>query len=190
MDLLSPEIRRNPYPAYDQIRSASPLLRDPRSGLWMIFDYESVKRVVTDHDTFSNSPSTAGNRHPKWMIFADPPFHTKLRALIMRAFTPRVVSDLEPRIAELSRTLLDRAIGRGEMDLAEEFSVPLPMMVIAEMIGIPADDWPLFRRCSESILRLSYSIFDPAESAAALTDSCWSPATRSRLTSSTMRCCA
>src|SRR5713226_7845682 len=52
MDLLSPEIRRNPYPAYDQIRSASPLLRDPRSGLWMIFDYESVKRVVTDHDTF------------------------------------------------------------------------------------------------------------------------------------------
>src|SRR5437899_12575144 len=85
MNLLSPEVRRNPYPAYDQIRSVFPLLRDSHSGLWMIFDYEGAWRAVNDHDAFSSSLSTAGRRHPKWMFFTDPPLHTKLRALVMRA---------------------------------------------------------------------------------------------------------
>src|SRR5690349_21688440 len=101
MDFLSPEIRRNPYPAYDRIRSVSPLLHDPRTGLWMVLDYEGARRAMSDHEAFSASPATAGHRHPKWMIFTDPPLHTRLRALIMRAFTRRTVANLEPRIAEL-----------------------------------------------------------------------------------------
>src|SRR5438046_3104345 len=101
MDIFSDDNRRNPYPLYDQIRSASPLMRHPQSGLWMVFDYEGVNQVLTDHETFSS-------RHgPDWIVFTDPPRHTKLRALISRAFTPRSVANLEPRIAELSRELLD-----------------------------------------------------------------------------------
>jgi len=90
-----------------------------------------------------------------------------LRALISRAFTPKVVANLEPRIRELSRELLDRVTARGEMDLAVDYSVPLPMKVIAEMIGIPIQDWPRFNRWSECILKLSYTRSGGAEAAQA-----------------------
>ncbi len=93
----------------------------------------------------------------------DAPAHTKLRALISRAFTPRVVSNLEPLIFELSRQLLDRAVERGEMDVAADFSVPLPMQVIATMIGIPTKDWAQFRSWSDGILKLSYARSGGAE---------------------------
>src|SRR5437773_5485891 len=82
----------------------------------------------------------------EWFLFFDPPRHTKLRALISKAFTPRVVANLEPRIRELSRQLLDRTIERGEMDLPADFSVPLPMLMIAEILGVPMADWPRYKR--------------------------------------------
>src|SRR5438105_3853950 len=157
-------MRRNPYPLFDRLRSSSPLLHDPSSDLWMIFDYDGVKRMLSDPDAFSS-------RHgPKWLVFSDSPRHAKLRALIMRAFTPRVIANLEPRIRELSRTLLDQTIERGEMDLATEFSVPLPMMVIAEMLGIPPADWPRFQRWSDVILNMSYTIGGGAGAAEAATE--------------------
>src|SRR5688572_13332677 len=80
-DLFSDGVRRNPYPAYEQVRVACPVFREPRSGLWMVFDYDGVSRVLTDHATFSSA------RGPDWIVFTDPPRHTKLRALISRAFT-------------------------------------------------------------------------------------------------------
>jgi len=159
INLFSDEVRRNPYPLYDQLRSRSPVLHDPHTDMWMIFDYEGAKQTLSDLETFSSCLSmTAKHPTPQWLVFFDPPRHTKLRALITRAFTPRVVANLEPRIRELSRTFLDQTIEQGEMDLAEDFSVPLPMMVIAQMIGIPSADWPRFKRWSDGILRLSYTI--------------------------------
>jgi cytochrome P450 len=152
LDLFADETRRDPYPRYDQLRSGSPVFHEPQSGLWMIFDYEGVKRVLSDPDTFSSRYG------PAWLIFLDPPRHTKLRALITRAFTPRVVANLEPRIRELSSGLLDRSIERGEMDLAVDFAVPLPLLVIAEMLGIPPADHARFRRWGDAILNMSYTI--------------------------------
>jgi cytochrome P450 len=164
LDLFSDEMRRNPYPPYDQLRAASPVLHvPPPFDAWLIFDYEGVKRALNDHDTFSSAVPAPRN----WFLFFDPPRHTKLRALISRAFTPRVVANLEPRIRELSRQLLDETIERGEMDLAADYAVPLPMKVIAEMIGIPAEDWPRFKRWSDGILRLSYARSGGEEAAAA-----------------------
>jgi len=157
MNLFSDEMRRNPYPAYDQLRSSSPLLHDPQSNLWMLFDYEGVKRVLSDHGTFSSRYG------PEWLIFLDPPRHAKLRGLISQAFTPRTVASLEPRIRELSRELLDQSIERGEMDLAADFSVPLPMMVIADMLGIPVADRTRLKRWSDVILYMSYTIGGPEE---------------------------
>src|SRR5438034_185086 len=132
MNIFSDEARRNPYPFYDQLRRDSPVLHEPQSGLWSLFDYESVKRALADHDSFSSKLGPA-----EWMVFMDPPRHSKLRALISQAFTPRSVANLEPRIRELARGLLDEKIEQGSMDLAADFSIPLPMMVIAEMLGIP-----------------------------------------------------
>jgi cytochrome P450 len=170
MDLFSDEMRRNPYPTYDQWRGGSPVLRLPAFDLWMIFDYEGVRRALVDHDAFSSDLSyVPGHSNPgEWFIFFDPPRHTKLRSLISRAFTPRVVANLEPRIRELSRQLLDGTIERGEMDVAADFSVPLPMLVIAELIGVPAEEWPRYKRWSDVILKLANTFSRDEEAARTL----------------------
>jgi cytochrome P450 len=164
-DLFSDETRRDPYPAYEQVRRSTPVLRvPPPFDAWLVFDYEGVKRVLSDHDAFSSRVPAPEN----WFLFSDPPRHTKLRALITRAFTPRSVADLEPRIRQLSRALLDSLVARGEMDLAAEYAAPLPMMVIAEMIGMPGADWARFRRWSDAILTLSYTRSGDEEAAWAM----------------------
>src|SRR2546423_15185280 len=148
MNIFSVDYLRNPYPVYNGLRATSPLLRRPDSGLWMIFDYAGVNRALTDHESFSS------RRGPDWMIFADPPRHTKLRALISKAFTPRSVTNLEPRIRQVSRQLLDPHAGRGAMDMAADFAVPLPIMVIADMLGIPAEDHARFKHWTDVILTM------------------------------------
>jgi cytochrome P450 len=153
-DLFSDEMRRDPFAVYDQLRSNSPAFKvPPPFDAWMIFDYDGVKRALNDHETFSSC--VPAPRH--WFIFLDPPQHTKLRALISRAFTSRVASALEARVQTISSNLLDSILDRGEIDLAADFAVPLPMMVIAELIGIPSADWERFSRWSNVILRLSYT---------------------------------
>ncbi|HEY0603769.1 MAG TPA: cytochrome P450 [Herpetosiphonaceae bacterium] len=154
----SDDARRNPYPMYDQMRRSSPVLHVPQANLWMLFDYPSVRRALQDHEAFSSDLSLAGHGTLGWLIFSDPPRHTKLRALIMRAFTPGAVAKLEPRIRELARTLLDRWMGHDTLDLVNDFSVPLPLMVIAELLGAPADDWPQFKRWSDVIVALSDTV--------------------------------
>lgn len=152
-EFFSDEMRREPYPVYDQIRKAGVLHVPPPFNAWLVLDYAGVKQVLADHDTFRSSVPAP----PNWFIFSDPPRHTKLRNLISKAFTPRSVANLEPRIREISRELLDGAVERGSIDLATEYSVPLPMKVIAAMIGIPPADWARFKRWSDSILKLSYT---------------------------------
>jgi cytochrome P450 len=104
IDLFAPEIRRNPWPVYDQLRAESPVLHvPPPFNGWMVFDYETVKWIMTDHASFS-SRVPAPNFS---FIFTDPPEHTRLRNLISRAFTPRAIDDLEPTIREISKELVD-----------------------------------------------------------------------------------
>src|SRR5579872_2318005 len=104
----------------------------------MIFDYAGVKRALNETSEFSSDLwTTARQPTPQWMIFFDPPRHAKLRGLIIRAFSPGMIAALEPRISELSRRLLDQIADGASFDLASAFSVPLPLMFIAEMVGIP-----------------------------------------------------
>lgn len=153
MNLFSEEMRRNPYPAYAQMREASPLLHDAESGLWMIFDYDGVKRALNDQEAFSSRHGPA-----EWLVFLDPPRHSKLRTLISQAFTPRAVASLEQRIGKLSRELLDENIESGEMDLAADYAVQLPMLVIAEMLGIPVSDRSQFKRWNDVMVKMSYTV--------------------------------
>ncbi|WNG46021.1 cytochrome P450 [Archangium minus] len=165
LDFLSEETRRNPFPSYDQLRSFAPVLHEPRSDLWLLLDYEGVKRALNDAEAFSSVVSPPTARTSQWIVFSDPPRHTKLRALIMRAFTPKAVASLEPRIRELSRELLDQTIERGEMDLVTDFSVPLPLRVIAELLGAPVADQPRFRRWSDVIMALGHTVAGGEEAA-------------------------
>jgi cytochrome P450 len=156
LEFLSADVRRNPFPLYEQLRRVSPIVHDARSGVWMIFDHDGVKRVLNDNEAFSSNVMRGTTA--KWLVFQDAPRHTKLRALVMSAFTPKTVSSLEPRIRRLSGELLDWVIEQGEMDIVSDYAVPLPMMVIAEMLGIPTQDWPSFREWSDVILNLSHTL--------------------------------
>lgn len=155
--LFSDAVRRDPYPWYAELRRASPVARDSRTGIWMVFTYDEVRQALRDHERFSSAVAPADSLTARWMIFADGPRHARLRALIARAFTPHGVEALAPRIRELARTLLDRIVPAGRLDLVDDFSQPLPLMVIAEMLGASAEDHPQIRRWSDAILQLGHA---------------------------------
>jgi len=156
MDLFSDDNRRNPYPIYAQVRALSPIFKiPPPFDAWGIFDYDGVKRVLSDHEDFSSRVPAPRN----WFLFFDAPRHTQLRAIISKAFTPRVIGNLETFIGNLSRQLLDEALSANtdHFDLATAYSIPLPMKVISHMIGIPTSDWAQFKSWSDTILKMSYA---------------------------------
>jgi cytochrome P450 len=123
-------------------------------GTWNIYGYAEAHQVLSDPATFSSDTKrlvpaasekdlaefTEGN-----LLQLDPPLHNKMRKLVSRAFTPKVVADLEPRIEQITRGLLDAAAGRDRLELVEDLAYPLPVIVIAELLGLPASDRELFR---------------------------------------------
>src|SRR5690242_5504427 len=98
-------MRRDPYPWYDRARGGAPVVQLAPLDVWAILDYQGVKDALSDPAAFSSAI-----RAPDWLVFMDPPRHTKLRALILKAFTPRVIAGLEARIREISRRLLEAAL--------------------------------------------------------------------------------
>lgn len=146
------------------------MLHDPRADLWMLFDYDAISTALRDVESFSSRAAPPGGRPFDWLIFSDPPRHTQLRGIISRAFTPRIVSALEPRIREIGCELLDSVLERGEMDVATEFSGPLPVTVIAELLGIPLQDRARFKRWSDAILGLANTVAGAGHAAQAVQD--------------------
>ena len=105
MDFFSDEMRRDPFPVYARMRAESPVFRcPPPFDAWMVFDYVGVRRVLSDHEAFSSA--VPAPKH--WFVFSDPPGHTKLRGLVSKAFTPRVIANLEGRVRELIARLAGR----------------------------------------------------------------------------------
>lgn len=156
--IFDDEMRRNPFPLFERLRSTFPVFREPESGAWMVFDHDSVKRVLQDPETFSSVVSEPEAKTSQWLIFTDPTRHTQLRGLVSRAFTTRAVAGLEPRIRALSRELLAQVSASGEMDLVADYALPLPMMVIAELLGAPIVDYRHFRRWSDTLLGLAHVV--------------------------------
>ncbi|HEX6359046.1 cytochrome P450 [Actinophytocola sp.] len=127
----------------------------PDLGIWYVYGYEEALRVLSDPATFSSNtnrkvPETAefteGN-----IIQLDPPEHRKLRNLVSHAFTPKIIANLEPRIAELTHELLDEAADRDHLELVADLAYPLPVIVIAELLGVPASDRGLFKTWVDNI---------------------------------------
>ncbi len=145
----------NPFPRYEAMRHSEPVFQDPESGIWHVFRYEDVQRVLSEHATFS---SRFGGDDPSGQLFAaslvntDPPRHRQLRSLVSQAFTPRSVEELAPRILALTDELLDPVVATGATDLINQLAYPLPVIVIAELMGIPAEDRDRFKQWSDVIV--------------------------------------
>ncbi len=86
------------------------------------------------------------------MLFSDPPVHTRLRKLVSRDFTPRRIREMEPRIRELTEMLLDQAVARGDFEVMRDLANPLPVMVIAEMLGVERERYATFKHWSDAII--------------------------------------
>jgi pimeloyl-[acyl-carrier protein] synthase len=155
-----PEFRQNPHPFLKRLRETDPVHFSPLVGVWVLTRYADSLAALKDHEHFSASTKPwkdherffyrqdLGQQSPladvynRWMLQLDPPDHTRLRALLNKAFTPRVVETMVPRIQRIVDDLLDRAVAKdaGGMDFIADFAYPLPVMVICDMMGIPAED--------------------------------------------------
>ena len=159
-DPLEDGVPADPYPVYDRLREEDPVHRMP-GGRWLLTRHEDCTAVLRNPAMSSErdlgdtgedgEPSLLQAYLAKLMLFMDAPDHTRLRGLVTRAFTPRVVEGLRPRITELVDQLLDDAAGAGELDVIAGFGRPLPVAVIAEMLGVPREDQDRFRSWSEAL---------------------------------------
>ncbi|HLY27498.1 MAG TPA: hypothetical protein VKQ72_14230, partial [Aggregatilineales bacterium] len=159
--LFASEIRANPQPYYAAIRAQDPIHRvvgkETGQTFWVMTRYEDCIKVLKDprfgKEFRKNLPAemvppppegpfAAIDRH---LLNIDPPDHTRLRSLVHKAFTPAMVEALRPRIAEIANGLLDEIEARREMDLISDFGFPLPIIVIAQLLGIPPEERDQFR---------------------------------------------
>ncbi len=161
-----PSYRRNPYLQLDRLRAADPVHRSDVLQSWILTRYEDVLRVTRDHQTFSSDARVATGQlaaalseqrsnsplgDTRSLLASDPPEHTFLRGIVNRAFTPRSVEQLRPRMEQIAESLLDEAPDDGEWDLVEGLAQPLPVIVIAELLGIPPEDRARFKTWSAHI---------------------------------------
>ena len=169
---LSAEMAQDPYPTYAKLRGRDPVHRSRLMDAWVFSRFADVDAILRDHRHFSSDPrkrvasgrrASLPNVEEPSMLFLDPPDHTRLRALVNKAFTPRAVAALEPHIRELMTTLLDAVDDPAAFDLMEAVAKPLPVIVIAEMLGIPPDDRAQFAVWSDQRARILEPTLSPDE---------------------------
>jgi cytochrome P450 len=173
VDLTDPVNDADPFPLFDRLRANGPVVWSERHRAWLVVSHEAVLDGLRDpwlsSDRLPTFERIAQGRPESfravvdvlrgWMVFRDPPAHTALREPVRRAFTPRRVADLEADIIAIADDLLDRVDvdGGGELDLGPAFARPLPALVIARLLGIPASDREEFARWSDQLATVVFS---------------------------------
>ncbi|MCK6258434.1 cytochrome P450 [Fictibacillus sp. KIGAM418] len=156
-EISTKEERYEPFSWYEKMRKESPVRKDERRGAWDAFDYQSVKYVLETKELFSSNRSKKQEDEQKSpielsLISIDPPKHTQMRSLVKKAFTPKVMKEWRPRIERIAKQLLDEIDPASEIDIVTQFSYPLPVMVIAEILGVPIEDQSKFKEWSEWVV--------------------------------------
>jgi pimeloyl-[acyl-carrier protein] synthase len=162
IDLRSTSFQTNPYPIYKQLRENSPVhwfpFDDLGRGMWLVTRYQDCARLLKDDQNITKNPALVRPPDPDEvfssdLLSSDPPDHTRLRSLVNQAFTPKRIRDLEPRIRQLAEELFSSVKDRGEMDFMADFAIPMPIFVIAELLGVPREDRSLFRQWTNDFMR-------------------------------------
>ena len=152
---LAPECKENPYPYYAELRRDHPVYRIEPGGAYALSRYDDVVYALMHPEIFSSAGFNAvhiDEQPTTMMIFADPPDHTRLRNLVNRGFTPKMVAELEPRIRQVTDELIHRVAQKGEMDLIADLAMPLPVTIIAEILGVDPARKEDFKRWSDHIV--------------------------------------
>ena len=160
IDLSDPTFAHDPYPYYQRLREEAPVYwlarGDAGEGMWLFTRYEDVAEVLKSSHLTKDPTKVFPEREDPMgvrdMLSTDPPDHTRLRGLVNRAFTQRRVKDLETRIAGIVDDLLNGVEG-GEMEFMTEFALPLPITVIAELLGVPISDRDQFQTWTTDLVR-------------------------------------
>jgi cytochrome P450 len=166
-DLYSREMKADPFPIFAAMRRENPVFAqlglDGQTMIWFATRHADVEKILTDEAHFHRDSRAYGFSPPTpdplindmlqtHMLNRDGADHRRLRLLVSKAFTPKRVRDMRPNIQKISDNLIDRVIGRGEMELVSEFAFPVPITVIQEMLGIPPGDHERFRRWSNAVI--------------------------------------
>jgi len=168
-DFKSQRFKSNPFPVYARLREEAPVFRIKAPGNevgWLVTRYEDVAQVLKhggiSKDRLGSMTAEQRAKLPWFfrfftplvqnMLSRDPPDHTRLRALVHKAFTPRLIERLRSRVQTLSDELLDAAARKGSMDLVAEYAFLLPVTIIAEMLGVPPGDYRKFQHWSNRLV--------------------------------------
>ncbi|HEX2618715.1 MAG TPA: cytochrome P450 [Phototrophicaceae bacterium] len=170
VNLLSPEFKANPYPFYAQLRAEAPVHRTTlpnKQPVWLITRYDDVMMVLKDDQRFvknlDNARPVEQKAKSSWMIPVFNPLghnmldtdwddHSRLRDLVHKAFTPSLVAQMRDRVQTLADELLDQAERKGQMDVIQDYALPITLTVISEILGVSAADQAQFQRWSRSFL--------------------------------------
>lgn len=174
MNIVSAEFKADPFPLLARLRATEPVHRTTlpdkvKTPVWLVTRYEDVIALLKDERFPKNRRSALTPeqlRRLPWvppmfrplernMLDLDPPDHTRLRSLVHKAFTPRLVERMRGRVQGLADELVEAALRRGEMELIEDYALPLPMTLITEILGVPAADRGKFHRWSKAVVSLS-----------------------------------
>ncbi len=186
-DPFDPAVRRDPHPYYAVLRREAPVHHVPGLDVWAVSRHADVVAVLRDPQRFSsaamaqlmwraadlappNGDDRGPDRNAAAIIGCDPPAHTRLRGIVSRAFTPRRIAELEQRVRKIARDLLASFVATGTCDLVADYAVPLPVAVIAELLGVDPDRHRDFKRWSDAMMR---AVFDtPGEEEARAIGAC------------------
>lgn len=148
-ELYTKEDQLYPFSVYNRLRKETPVRYDESRGCWDVFRYDDVHFVLKNPKLFSSE--RGGKSFQGSILTMDPPRHTKMRNLVNKAFTPKAIRNLEKRIEDVTMYLLDQVKGRS-MDIVHDLAGPLPVIIIAELIGVPAKDRELFKTYSDILV--------------------------------------
>ncbi|MDS0259117.1 cytochrome P450 [Haloarcula sp. S1CR25-12] len=152
----------DPFDWYAEMREDHPVRYDDHRECWDVFRYDDVDRILDDPETFSSDPRLASTidlppedeQSPimETMLLTDGDRHDRLRGVVEDWFRPRAIAGRAARFEEIAADLLDDAVEGGRMDVIDDFAYPFPVIVIAELLGVPSEDRPQFRRWSETLV--------------------------------------
>ena len=174
--MFTPDFIRDPYPVLEELREAAPAVREPLMGRTLLTRFEDIEMALRER-SYSRDPRNAAedtmmrrlrgqdDAPGTSMLFMDAPDHTRLRGLVNKAFTPRAVDALRPRIRAIAEELLDAVASEESWDLIPAFAAPLPTIVIAEMLGVDAKRQPEFKSWSDELVKGLNPFISPEDAA-------------------------